>query len=124
MNYGIIITGAQGVGKSSFVDNLSRYFNVCSLHHKADVNKYFNYEIILVEEISSIEHIQKDIKDFGFVRKKYAARETKYKRPLIIYTTNIDLKQEDFRHWEVLEFQKDKDIIKSKLNTYYKKIQQ
>jgi len=51
MNYGIIITGTQGVGKSAFVDNLSRYFNVCSLHYKADVNKYFNYEIILVEAL-------------------------------------------------------------------------
>jgi len=122
MTYGIIITGTQGVGKSAFVDNLSRYFNVCSLHYKADLNKYFNYEIILVEEISKIEHIQKDIKDFGFVKKKYAIRETKYKRPLIIYTTNLDLKQDDFRHWEILEFQKDKEIIKSKLNTYYKKI--
>jgi len=99
---GIILTGKAYSGKSTIVKNISQNVKHYEAQSENDMLRHYFCDIISMN-IGSLRELPKFVPETYRTREKFTFIAKDYEKPLIIVTTNLEIKQEDCRHWKVIE---------------------
>lgn len=100
---GIIITGPQGCGKTTFINNLLKGNNVAYPSSEETLENLYDLDALVFQGCSKQQlKMLAKLPFFAEVRTPYSTQTRLLQRPLILVETNAPVKESNL--WDVIQF--------------------